>query len=74
MGWLSENHRKAIFSPAKENESEEEIEHITIKTSFRIGEGTLSPERKRKVFKFVRERNELVHGISEKFNHITGAG
>jgi hypothetical protein len=75
MGWLSENHRKAIFSSPKEHEPIEEINHPSIKTSFRVGEGgTLSIDRKQQVNMLVKERNELVHSISEKFDHSTGVG
>lgn len=75
MGWLSENHRKAIFSSPKEPEVKEEIESVSIKTSFHFSEGGgLSKNRKKQVVELVRERNALVHSSLGKFDHKTGLG
>lgn len=75
MGWLSENHRKAIFSYPKETELKEDIECLSIKRSFHFsGDGELSKNRKKQVLELVRERNALVHSSSEKFDGTTGLG
>jgi hypothetical protein len=75
MGPLAEYHRQAIFTPPSDLRADDEIKHITIKTSFRIGEdGELSELRKEKISTLVKERNELAHSIAEKFDHMTGFG
>lgn len=75
MGWLSENHRKTIFSSPKETEVEEDIESVSIKTSFHFSKGgDLSKKRKKQVVELVRERNALVHSSLGKFDHKTGLG
>lgn len=72
MGWLSENHRKSLFSSFKEESTNKHIETFSIKTSFRVGEnGSLSKLRQEQIVRLVQERNELVHSISEKFDHTS---
>lgn len=75
MGWLSENHRKAIFTAPKETDVEENIECVSIKASFHFSEGgELSENRKKQVVELVRERNALVHSSIGKFDRKTGLG
>ena len=69
MGWLAETHRKSLFTPIQDAETEETSSKITIKTSFRIGEdGTLNDSRRKQVVTLVKERNHLVHSLSETFD------
>jgi tellurite resistance protein len=70
MGWLAVNHRKSLFTPIQDTETEDSLSQITIKTSFRIedGDGVLNKNRREELSRLLKERNFLVHSLSEVFD------
>ncbi|MDO8329098.1 MAG: hypothetical protein Q7T36_01340 [Fluviicoccus sp.] len=71
MGWLAENHRKLLFSKFPEQDTKVNPETISITTSFRIEDVTLSSDRRKDILILVQERNILVHLLAETFDHTS---
>jgi hypothetical protein len=71
MGFLADKHTKSIFNPAEKDSEYEEIDEITIHSTFGIEKDKESCKKRYDQVKvLVKERNVLAHKLVDRFNHL----
>jgi hypothetical protein len=71
MGFLADKHTKSIFNPAENDSEYEEIDEITIHSTFGIEKDKESYKKRYDQVKvLVKERNALAHKLVDSFNHL----